>query len=61
VGVLGGLTTFSAFGLETVDLAQRGRLGLALINVLANVALGLSAAAIGAFFVAAIPRGNAGV
>ena len=29
VGVLGGFTTFSAFSLETVALAQRGAIGLA--------------------------------
>jgi fluoride exporter len=42
VGVLGGFTTFSAFSLEIVNLAQRGSLGLAagyaLVSVLAGVA-----------------------
>lgn len=48
-GVLGGLTTFSAFGIETIVLAQQGRAGLAGLNVAANVLLGLSAAALGAW------------
>jgi CrcB protein len=46
VGLLGGFTTFSAFSLELVNLAQRGSIGLAfgyaLISVLAGV-LGLFA------------------
>ncbi len=46
VGVLGGFTTFSAFSLELVNMAQRGALGLAaayaLVSVLAGV-LGLFA------------------
>ena len=34
VGVLGGFTTFSSFGLETVTLVQEGRLGEAAAYVL---------------------------
>ncbi|MDX2130851.1 MAG: fluoride efflux transporter CrcB [Planctomycetota bacterium] len=52
-GVLGGFTTFSAFGAETVALAQRGQWGGAGLNVLANVVLGLGAAGLG--FVLARP------
>src|SRR5687767_12429515 len=37
VGVLGGFTTFSAFGLDTLTLIQRGHLTLALLNITANV------------------------
>jgi len=47
VGFLGGLTTFSAFGLETVELARRGSVGLAGVNVALNVVLGLGAAWLG--------------
>lgn len=46
-GVLGGFTTFSAFSLQTLLLAQEGRLGLAGVNVLASVALCLGAVAAG--------------
>lgn len=42
-GFLGGLTTFSAFGYETVLLFQQGNTGRAAANVLANVVLSLSA------------------
>jgi CrcB protein len=44
IGLLGGFTTFSTFGFETLMLGDGGRLGLALVNVLANVGLGLGAA-----------------
>ena len=46
VGFLGGFTTFSAFGHETVSLLRSGG-GLALVNVAANVALGLAAVGLG--------------
>ena len=45
IGVLGGLTTFSSFGYETWLLIERQAHGLALLNVLANVGLGLGATA----------------
>jgi CrcB protein len=38
IGLLGGFTTFSSFGLQTFTLLQDGELGLAALNVsLANV------------------------
>ena len=43
VGVLGGYTTFSSFGRDTVSLAQAGQFGLAALNVLLSNALGLLA------------------
>jgi len=42
-GVLGGFTTFSAFGFETVELVRAGHAGRAASNVLLQVALGLGA------------------
>lgn len=42
-GVLGGFTTFSAFGLETMLLLRRGDLLVAASNVLLSVAAGLLA------------------
>src|SRR5262245_40425280 len=43
VGVLGGFTTFSAFGVETFDLLSRGRYLLACCNIVLSVAVGLAA------------------
>jgi CrcB protein len=48
-GFAGGLTTFSTFSVETVQLAGRGRWRAALGNVAANLALGLGAAIAGWF------------
>ncbi|HRF02590.1 MAG TPA: fluoride efflux transporter CrcB [Pirellulaceae bacterium] len=47
VGVLGGLTTFSTFGMDTVSRLQQGAWGTALANVAANLGFGLSAVALG--------------
>lgn len=47
VGVLGGFTTFSAFGLETFHLANDGQFRLALANVALSVVLGCIAVWIG--------------
>lgn len=42
-GVLGGFTTFSAFGYETFYLFRTSHLFLAVLNVLMNCLLGLGA------------------
>ncbi len=42
-GLLGGFTTFSAFGLETWQLLQSGRAGAAVLYALGSVALGVAA------------------
>jgi CrcB protein len=42
-GFLGGLTTFSSFGYETVLLMRQGEVGKAALNIGANVVLGLGA------------------
>lgn len=41
VGILGGFTTFSAFGWETLDLIQSQRIWAAISYVLVSVVLGL--------------------
>ncbi len=50
-GVLGGFTTFSAFSLEVVALAERGTGGWALVYVVASVALSVGAVAAGLMLV----------
>jgi fluoride exporter len=47
VGLLGGFTTFSAFGLDTFSLMERGHWWLAIGNVVVSCAAGLAAVAIG--------------
>jgi CrcB protein len=46
-GVLGGFTTFSAFGLETIALAFSGSISKAIINVALSNILGIGAACLG--------------
>ena len=46
-GLLGGFTTFSAFGNETLNLLRGAERGLAAANVLANVILGLACVQLG--------------
>ena len=45
VGLLGGFTTFSAFGYEAVELVRRGAAATALLYAAASVGGGLVAAA----------------
>lgn len=47
VGILGGFTTFSSFGNETLNLARESQMMNALANVGANVILGLFAVWLG--------------
>ncbi len=55
VGVLGGFTTFSAFSLEVVTLAQRGAMAAAALYVAASLAGGI----IGLIAGMALIRGSA--
>lgn len=48
VGVLGGYTTFSTFGRDTLELARVGQWGWASCYVVGSVALSLSAVWLGA-------------
>ncbi len=54
VGLLGGFTTFSTFGYETIMLTGNGQFGLAALNVLLSNGLGLAAAWLGARLAVAI-------
>jgi CrcB protein len=47
IGLLGGFTTFSAFGLETMGLLRNGAMWLALGNIVSHTILGLIAVWLG--------------
>ena len=53
-GVLGGYTTFSTFGFETIALLRAGAPGAAALNVAGQVLLGIAAVAAGAALVRAL-------
>lgn len=57
IGVLGGFTTFSSFGYETLTLWRDGLAGRALLNVGANVVFGLGAVWIGHVIARLLPGG----
>lgn len=60
IGVLGGYTTFSTFGRETVELASAGHTGRAAAYALGSLALGLIAVWVGARIGALLHPGAAG-
>lgn len=43
IGILGGFTTFSTFGLETFNLASSSQYALALVNIVLSCGLGVAA------------------
>lgn len=47
VGVLGGFTTFSTFGNETVNLLRDGEWGFAMLNLLTHTVLAIGAVWVG--------------
>lgn len=49
VGVLGGFTTFSAFGIDTIRLVRDGAYFAGAANVFLQVAVGLAAVAVGLY------------
>jgi CrcB protein len=56
VGICGGFTTFSAFSLQTFELARDGRLLYAGANIMLSVVLCLSAVALGHWLAALFGR-----
>jgi CrcB protein len=49
VGILGGFTTFSSFGLDTFSLAHGGRPAAAIVNAFVQVVAGCVLVAVGYF------------
>ena len=47
IGVLGGFTTFSAFGLESFELLKSGQFAMTLIYIMGSMVLGLSGIGLG--------------
>jgi CrcB protein len=56
VGLCGGFTTFSAFSLQTLELARDGRLMQAGANIMLSVVLCLTAVALGHWLAALFGR-----
>jgi CrcB protein len=54
VGLFGGFTTFSAFGLDTVGFLREQQYGSAVANVLLQLLLGLLAVAVGFWLARAV-------
>lgn len=55
-GLLGGFTTFSAFGLEAMHLIRRNDLGTAALYTGSSLVLGITAVWLGLKLIAMLPR-----
>lgn len=55
-GLLGGFTTFSAFGLDSMYLVRRGELAVAALYAGASVVVGIGAVWLGLRIVSLLPR-----
>lgn len=55
-GLLGGFTTFSAFGLEAMQLIRRGDLAVAALYAGGSVVLGLTAVWLGLKLISLLPK-----
>lgn len=55
-GLLGGFTTFSAFGLDAMFLVRRGELWVAALYAGASVVLGITAVWLGFKLISMLPR-----
>lgn len=55
-GLLGGFTTFSAFGMDAVFLLRRGEILMAALYAGASVVLGITAVWLGIKLIALLPR-----
>lgn len=49
VGICGGFTTFSTFSLQTVQLLQQGKYGMAAVYIVATAVLCVAFAALGCY------------
>lgn len=56
VGFLGGFTTFSTFGNETVNLMRLETFGIAAVNIAAHIILGLGAVWLGRLLIGGMVR-----
>ena len=47
IGILGGFTTFSAFGLESFEMLKTGQLAMTFLYIICSMVLGLSGIGLG--------------
>ncbi len=54
-GILGGFTTFSAFGNDTINLFRDGNITIGFVNVVAHMVVCIGAVAVGRYLGAMLP------